>query len=569
MLAAYNLCEPPGLPGVGDKVHEELSVLRRRARPLIAVGIASLLAGCATFQPGLDPPQINRLLAERGAPQLGWEKNSTGADEVLVTQWLGEPMTSERAVRVAMLRSPRLQEEYARLGLARADIMEAVQIANPRFNIGRLDALGGPGNQLGLGLAMPLVDLLVLPIRARLARSDFERAKLAIAASVLDVGFDVESAWYDYVGDQQIADMREAVASGLETSAELARRFYAAGNISELQLKREEAAASQARIDAARALVAARMARLRLNTTVGLSGADAEWRTSDRLPLPVAAEDDVTSLEKLANQGNLSLLAQVREVDILRDAAGITRKLRLLGDTQIGFERERETDGSIIQGPTASIEIPIFNQGGARVQRAQARYLQARARLLALQLKIDNAVRLGVERVRVLSDVVRTHHDALIPARETVVERSQQEQNFMLIGVFELIQAKTQEYDAYQGYLESIRDYWLARLDLMRVVGARLPSEKDAIEQTPSVGEILTPRGIAMDHSGHGGAAPATDSMADMPSMSHAAPAAPAMDPNMVMPGVAPTPAAPRPSPPVPPLGQAVPTEHNHQGSPS
>ena len=43
----------------------------------------------------------------------------------------------------------------------------------------------------------------------------------------------------------------------------------------------------------------------------------------------------------------------------------------------------------------------------------------------------------------------------MIPARETVVERSQQEQNFMLIGVFELIQAKTQEYDAYQGYLES------------------------------------------------------------------------------------------------------------------
>lgn len=208
-------------------------MLKRRRAHLALTGVAMLLAGCATVQPGLDPPQINKLLAARGAPELGWEKNSSGADAALVTQWLAEPMTAERAVRVAMLRSPRLQDEYARLGLARADIMEAVQIANPRFTIGRLDALGGPGNQLSLGLAMPLVDLLVLPARARLARSDFERAKLAIAASVLGVGFDVESAWYEYVGALQVSDMRAAVASALDVSAELARRYHAAGNISQ------------------------------------------------------------------------------------------------------------------------------------------------------------------------------------------------------------------------------------------------------------------------------------------------------------------------------------------------
>ncbi|MBC7504200.1 MAG: TolC family protein [Sandarakinorhabdus sp.] len=501
-------------------------MLKSRVRLAAVASVGVLLAGCATVRPGLDPPQINHLLAARGAPELGWEKNSNGVDETLVTQWLGEPMTATRAVRVAMLRSPRLQEEYARLGLARADIMEAVQIANPRFSISRLDALGGPGYQLGLGLVMPLVDLLVLPVRVRLARSDFERAKLAIAASVLGVGFDVESAWVDYVGAQQVADLRAAVAAGMDTSAELARRYYAAGNISELQLKREEAAASQTRIDAARALVAARMARLRLNTTIGLSGADADWQTSDRLPLPVSGEDDPAVLEAMANQGNLALLAQAREVDILRDAAGITRNLRLLGDTQIGFERERETDGSKIQGPTASIEIPIFNQGGARIQRAQARYQQARAQLLALQLKTDNAVRLGAERVHILADIVKTHRDALIPARETVVARSQQEQNFMLIGVFELIQAKTQEYDAYQGYLEAIRDYWLARLDLMRAVGARLPSEAEATALTPSVGEILTPRGIVMDHGTHGGTASPDAPMAEMPGMDHASPGA-------------------------------------------
>ena len=532
-------------------------MLRSRNRTLVTTGLLILLGGCATVHPGLDPPQINKLLAARGAPELGWEKNASGGDVALVGEWLSQPMTANRAVRVAMLRSPRLQEEYARLGFARADIMEAVTIANPRFIASRLAVDGGPGNQLALGLAMPLVDLLVLPSRIRLGRSNFERAKLDIAAAVLGVSFDVEQAWYDYVGARQVADMRAAVTSSLATSAALARRFYDAGNISELQLKREEAAASEAKIGAARALVTARLARLTLNTTVGLSGADADWQTSDRLPLPVANEDDLAALAALANKGNLALQALSREVAILHDAAGITRRFRLLGGTEIGFDREREVDRSVIQGPTLSLELPIFNQGGAKVARADARLLEARARLAALQLKTDNAVRLGAERVRVLSDVVKVHRDTLIPARETIVERSQQQQNYMLIGVFELIQAKTQEYDAYQSYLEAIRDYWLARLDLMRAVGARLPSEKDATGQTPSVGEILTPRGIAMDHSGHGGAPVTGDPMANMPGMDHApaptaAPTRP-MDPAMKMPA---TPAEPPPP-------------HHHPGSPS
>jgi len=75
----------------------------------------------------------------------------------------------------------------------------------------------------------------------------------------------------------------------------------------------------------------------------------------------------------------------------------------------------------------------------------------------------------------------------------------------MLIGVFELIQAKAKEYDAYQGYLEAVRNYWQARVELTRNVGERLPSDASKKENTPSVEDILAPKGgmEGMDHSGH------------------------------------------------------------------
>jgi len=86
-----------------------------------------------------------------------------------------------------------------------------------------------------------------------------------------------------------------------------------------------------------------------------------------------------------------------------------------------------------------------------------------------------------------------------------VVARRQEQQNYMLIGVFELIRAKVDEYDAYQSYLEAVRDYWLARVELARIVGQRLPSDAAIGERTPSVKDILSPGDAGMDHSGHGG----------------------------------------------------------------
>ncbi len=129
----------------------------------------------------------------------------------------------------------------------------------------------------------------------------------------------------------------------------------------------------------------------------------------------------------------------------------------------------------------------------------------ALARLREAELGIENTIRTNANAVRAHGEAVGIYRNSLIPQRETVLARSQQEQNFMLIGVFELIQAKAKEYDAYQGYLEAVRDYWQARVELTRSVGERLPSDKSKKENTPSVEDILTPKGgmEGIDHSGH------------------------------------------------------------------
>jgi cobalt-zinc-cadmium efflux system outer membrane protein len=77
----------------------------------------------------------------------------------------------------------------------------------------------------------------------------------------------------------------------------------------------------------------------------------------------------------------------------------------------------------------------------------------------------------------------------VIPLRETTVELTQQELNYMLVGAFELIQAKQAEYDAYQEYVEAVRDYWIARTELERAVGGALPVHDGAPRAEPHTGE--------------------------------------------------------------------------------
>ena len=67
----------------------------------------------------------------------------------------------------------------------------------------------------------------------------------------------------------------------------------------------------------------------------------------------------------------------------------------------------------------------------------------------------------------------------MIPLREQAVAESQRFYNFMLIGVYELLQAKQDEIDAYRGYIEAVRDYWVARSDLERAVGGRLALDNE------------------------------------------------------------------------------------------
>src|SRR5574341_806134 len=60
--------------------------------------------------------------------------------------------------------------------------------------------------------------------------------------------------------------------------------------------------------------------------------------------------------------------------------------------------------------------------------------------------------------------------------RERIINEAQLQYNAMQLGVFDLLRAREQQIQAAVAYIETLRDYWLARTDLGQLLSGRLPS---------------------------------------------------------------------------------------------
>lgn len=479
------------------------------------LGVA--LGGCARLPVDSGRGEVTTMLEARG--HNGSAAGNIDTAQTLIAELAGRPLTRTDAVRLSLVNNPRIRAEYARLGFAAAEVYDAGRLSNPTLSASILvPDVGGEANQVGLGLAQNFTNLLLLSSRNRLAEAEFRRVKLAVGAEVLLIAADTEAAYFRLVGAWQIAAMREAVVKAAQAAADLAQRFFEAGNISRLELTLQQAAASEARIDVLEARAQVTAARSRLNQLMGLSATEGNWKILDRMPALLAEEDSTVELLRLADVNRLDLAAARQNVSLLADSLGVTHSFRLLGEFEAGVETEREPDRSRITGPALSLELPIFNQGRGRVARAEAALRQAEAELRELEITVSNGVKRAAAEVAAAKARAEHYRDSLIPLREALVAHTQEEVNYMLEGQFQLLLVKQQEYDAYQGYLEAVREYWLARVELAREVGTVLPSSAGIGDATVDADMLIQPKG-GEDHSRHEGMQ--MDKMEGMEGMDH------------------------------------------------
>lgn len=454
------------------------------------------LTACATTPRDRGIEDVERLISERGLPAISRNQERIN---VLTREKLAMPLTIESAIQIGMMNNQKVTAEYAKLGLAAADVFDAGRLSNPTLSASVLfDTATGASTKTGLGLVQRITELITLPARTRLAQDEYEQVQLVIGHVLMTLAHDIEAAYIELIGAQQILKMREQILRAAQASADLAQRFYEAGNISRLKWDSERFAASESLLNVQRSRTHLIGRRDALNRLMGLRSDASSWTLAADLSAIPTADPSLEHLYRVAEINRMDWAAARKETHRLEDALGVVRTTRYLGDITLGAEYER--DGGVDQlGPALELEIPLFNQGQGRLLRKESELQRARAHLRLLDIEIQNGIQRAWSELRQARAQVEHFKSTVLPLSESMVARTQEEVNFMLKGPFELLKVKQTEYDAYQGYLEALRDYWLSHARLNREAGV---IHYDLISDNPR--PVEEPKQPDVDpHQGH------------------------------------------------------------------
>ena len=411
--------------------------------------------------------------------QFQVEKNADNnqAAQDTIASLLAKPLTVDAAVQIALLNNPGLQATLEELGIAQADLVQAGLLSNPKL---KALVLSGGGNvKTELGVEQDFLGLFLRPIQIKLGEAHYQVVKHHVGYEVFSLISEVRSAYFTLQGDKQLLALHRAVLEATEAATELASRQYNAGNINMLDLSRHQAISNQANLTLMQNEIKVKIEQDALKWKLGLIS-DKELKINGVLPQFSENDPPLTELHSNASENRMDLLALKAEIRGLEEALPWARYSQI-AEGEIGVEQEREQKQ--LTGPGLKVAVPIFDQGQAAMVRKSTELRQKQKQLEALIQEIHTEVGILYKEMVVNRKTVEYFQKTIIPAHQQIVQSAQKHYNFMLQGVYSLLESKEDEINAHRNHIEALKNYWIKRSELDFAIGGGLEFPRPDREQ--------------------------------------------------------------------------------------
>ncbi len=447
-------------------------------RAFFVLGLA--LVGCGGMVKERGHDDVAKLVHERTGYRTRWEKGPP--TDAQISKWVDEllagGMTRDRAVEIALVNNPSLQITYEELGVSQADMVQAGLLSNPTLSGSIGFPLKGSSNEYEGSLTESFLDVFIVPLRKKVAKRQFIAETLRVAHQALSVATDVRKAVATFQAESRVVELRSTIADAAHVAADLARRQHDAGNIDDFTWTQETTASEQASLDLEREKMTLLETREALNGLLGLWGNDTAWTLTEPLADLPSGDPPLEHLESRAIASRLDVSAARKEAQLFEDALSLAKGSRYFGLVQVGVRANEDAEGHVNLGPTLSLELPLFDQRQGLIGRLEAQYRQALRRLTKVAIDARQEVRVAEARLAASRLMATRYKTTLLPLRQQALSEAELLYNGMQIGLYQLLAAKQAEVEAHRSYIESLRDYWMARADLEMAVGGRVDERR-------------------------------------------------------------------------------------------
>jgi len=441
------------------------------------ITLACLLTqiSCTSVQPQRGFDDVQQDIAARIQQQVHWKNGGPEDQQVAekVRALLQQPLTVEGAVQVALLTSPKLQATYENLGIAQATLVQAGLIQNPVFDIVARYPRGGGQRNVDIDISHDFLSLLTLAMHKSISESDFEATRLRVTGVVIDHALSVRQAFYQMQMAEQFKEMMAHVVLSTAAALKAAQKLHAIGNMSAYAHDQYRNMHEETLLMLADAEEMALMSREKINQLLGLWGSATAWTVANRLPVLPDGLVDLSHIEQKAIARSLDLAIKRHEMAVLAKQLGLTERTRFLPDLELGYAWERG-DGEWEDGPSLSVQIPIFDYGQAQHAKRQAQMAQLQRAYVDLAINLRSEARMAAIRVRQAYAKAKHFERVLLPLRQRLVNGAQLEYNAMQIGVFKLLMARKKQIATGQQYMLRLKTYWMAKATLDQLLSGKM-----------------------------------------------------------------------------------------------
>ncbi|ABQ28737.1 TolC family protein [Acidiphilium cryptum] len=390
--------------------------LRFRPSRVGALALATLLAGCARYQPAplhpgtsatallgrrLDEPALGQFLAAMGVHPRG--------------HWGLRALTL-----VAVYERPDLRISVAAYNAAKAAVTTAQQIPNPTLSLApSFNATQAFPSPIKIG---PVISFLVSNLGAReagiaAARDRQQAARILIAAAAWRERSNVRNALLTLWLDERIARIKARVASYAATASRLVAQRVTSGMLADTVLASTTEAANKASFGAAEARVQIGMDRAHLAAAIGMPAAALRGKhlsfTAFEHPLPPA---------NLAALTRTALVTSPSVVGAYKNYRAADASLRKAIDQQFpgfrigsGYHYDQGASKFIL---ALSLPLPILNQNQGPIAEARARRQLAAALFDRAQVRVLHEIDAAKAALQGSVSVARAARLLLATARE-------------------------------------------------------------------------------------------------------------------------------------------------------
>ncbi len=460
---------------------------------LLVVVALGTVACAPSREAAFDPTRAT--IEERTGQQARWHEGDPlerDLDET-VAALLAEELTADAAAQIALLNNRTLQARFEDIGIARANVLQATLLANPSISAEVLFPVTANEVQGGVGVELDFLSSLFRSSRRGIALAELESAQLDVAGAAIDLSFEARAALFAHIAITQMVETLERFTEAAALTYEVAQRLHAAGNITEFTLLRERDLYASARLELAAKKAELVAAREQVNQRLGLSEGQTKWASASVLPTNVDDGAPLSELEERALERSLALEASRRRIDVAGRRLGLTNAQRFLPAFSIGAAGELEDEG-VTAGPSASLSLPLFNQGQGDVAEREAELRQLLERYGASAVQIQASARRVREQLSLARERAVYLRDVLLPLRTELLAEAQLQYNAMTIGVFELLQTKRDQLEAELLLTEARADALRLRLAAEQLLAGRLPSfELDSLSDVSAEIDVERP----------------------------------------------------------------------------